>query len=331
MIRRFKHILIAIVIIYLFLFGYSPSLANTVLVFALVTAVPILILRHLFMNYLYKFSISYVSKQFVLNNNAVHNDYVTVIFTPDEKLVVMDNFPSKTRPKRMFTLKKNQLNVNRAWNRVCRVFDSFITLDSLVSFYNYDTKVEVITLENKLVDKKKEMKISKTNAGPKFIEMEKIQADTYAKDTNKLNDAGAQFVEMGDIKEQESYKPTKREEQVFANFSDMQEQEKYVPKEATTPEFTDLGDILSSGSNKIDVNYATASEISILPGINIVMAKKIVEYRDLNGLFKNEDEFISVANVKEHFVDNIKAKIIIGKKIEESVDDDYSEGRIVDF
>ncbi len=331
MIRRIRNILISIIVVYILLFGYSPSLANTVLAFILVAAVPIFFFRWLFLNYMYKYSITYASKQFVLNNNALHNDHVTVIFTPDEKLVVMDNMPSSVRPKRMFTLKKGKLNVNRAWNRVCRVFDSFVTLDSLVSFYSYDTKVEVITLEEKLPKRRNDVNVSKTDSGPKFVEMNNIQADTYAKDTNKPNEKGAQFVEMNNIKEQEAYTPKPQQEEVFANLSDIKEAEKYVPKESQAPEFTDLGDILSTGSNKIDVNYATASEISILPGVNIVMAKKIVEYRDLNGLFKSEDEFIQVANVKEHFVSKIRSKIIIGKKIEQSIDDDYSEGRIVDF
>ena len=189
--RRLRNILIILVVAYLFLYGYSPALANTVLVFVLVGFIPVIFFHWLFLNYMYRFSISSVAKQFVLNQNALHNEHVTVIFTPDEKLVVMDNMPSSVRPKRMFTLKKNQLNVNKAWNRVCRVFDSFITLDSLVSFYSYDTKVEVINLEEKLPKRRNEVNISKTESGPKFVEMDKVQVDTFAKDCNKVKNSEA--------------------------------------------------------------------------------------------------------------------------------------------
>ena len=61
------------------------------------------------------------------------------------------------------------------------------------------------------------------------------------------------------------------------------------------------------------------------------MAKKIVEYRAANGLFKDADDFIKVANVKEHFISKIKSMIIIGepKKADNGGDDD--QGRIVDI
>ena len=61
------------------------------------------------------------------------------------------------------------------------------------------------------------------------------------------------------------------------------------------------------------------------------MAKKIVEYRDANGFFKNDEEFLKVANVKEHFVSKIKIMIKFGSRPSPKDDDDNDEGRIVDF
>ena len=315
------------------LFIFNPSVFKVTLAVCLACLIPFLIIQYFLKDYLYKkFSISRVNRQFVLRENALHNDHVTIIFTPDEKIVVMDNLSDNSHAKRMFTLKKGQLNINKAWNRVCRVFDGFMTLDSLVSFYSYDTHVEVITLEMpKTQPKKKEVKITKANQGPKFVEMGNVQVDSFGNGSNKVNDRGASFVDMNNIQEQKQFTPKAQQEVEFTNFSDIQEQEKYVPKESQSEQFSELGDILSSGSNKIDVNFATASEIAILPGINIVGAKKIVEYRDLNGLFKTEEDFFAVANVKEHFVQKIKPMIVIGKPSEKAEDDDYSEGRIVDF
>ncbi|MBD5403361.1 helix-hairpin-helix domain-containing protein [bacterium] len=91
-----------------------------------------------------------------------------------------------------------------------------------------------------------------------------------------------------------------------------------------------MSEALDVGPNKIDINTADAAAISILPGINIVGAKKIVEYRDLNGLFKNVDDFIKVSGVKEHFIEKIKTMVFAGKpEVKQNNDEDY--GRIVDF
>lgn len=262
------------------------SIANFGLAVFLVAIIPMSIFFMIYQNQVFKYSIKIVPTAFVVNQNTIKNDHCTVMYAPDEKIIVMDNEPDKRRAKRMFTLKKGKVNINKAWNRVCRIYDSFITLDSLASFYSYDTKIDIITLEAKIPTPvaKKSVNIDTSNSGPKFVDMSNIQ-------------------------EQKTF--TKREEQA--------------------PEFHEFDAIMSNSSKKIDVNNVTASELAILPGINIVIAKKIIEYRDANGLFKTFDDFIKVADVKEHFVDKIKAMVIFGEAPKQSEDDDYSEGRIVDF
>ena len=84
-------------------------------------------------------------------------------------------------------------------------------------------------------------------------------------------------------------------------------------------------------SVKIDINSATAEEIASLPGINVIMAKKLVEYRNLNGLFKSDVEFLEAAGVKNIFSDKIKTMIIIGKPQSTIDEDNNSQDRIVDF
>lgn len=262
------------------------SIANFGLAVFLVAIIPMSIFFMIYQNQVFKYSIKIVPTAFVVNQNTIKNDHCTVMYAPDEKIIVMDNEPDKRRAKRMFTLKKGKVNINKAWNRVCRIYDSFITLDSLASFYSYDTKIDIITLEAKIPTPvaKKSVNIDASNSGPKFVDMSNIQ-------------------------EQKTF--TKREEQA--------------------PEFHEFDAIMSNSSKKIDVNNVTASELAILPGINIVIAKKIIEYRDANGLFKTFDDFIKVADVKEHFVDKIKDMVIFGEAPKQSEDDDYSEGRIVDF
>lgn len=333
--RRRNHALnlvVAVIASLIALFFERPELFKTVLVVVVLGAIAFFVVRHFVMNLIYKTSIKLVNRQFVLRDNALHNEHVTVIYTPDEKVVVMDNFSDGRCAKRMFTLTKNKLNVNKAWYRVCRVFDSYMTLESLVTFYSYDTTIDVITLDTpKNQPKKNEVRIDRSNRGPRFVEMGNVQADSFGEGSDRVNDKGASFVDINNIKEQEQYVPKTQQDVAFTSLSDIKEQAAYVPKEASAQQFSELGDILLSGSNKIDINFATASEIAILPGINIVGAKKIVEHRDLNGLFKSDEEFFAVANVKDHFVQKIKPMIIVGKQIEKSDDEEHTDGRIVDF
>ena len=301
------------------------------LILVISCAIPFLIARHFLLNLTYRSSIKLVNHQFVLRDNALHNENVTVIYTPNEKIVVMDNFADKRRAKKMFTLQKGKLNVNQAWHRICKVFDSYMTLESIATFYSYDTNVEIITLDMPEPPKKREVRIDTSNRGPKFVEMGDVKADSFAVGSNTVNDKGARFVDIDNIQEQKQYVPKAQKDIEFTNLSDIQEQAAYVPQEAAAPQFSDMGEILSSGSNKIDVNFATASEIAILPGINIVGAKKIVEHRDKNGLFTTEDDFFAVANVKAHFVQKIKPMIVVGKQVEKVDDDELSDGRVVDF
>ncbi len=309
--KQFQYFVATIVVGYMVLMYISPQAANFALVIFLLGSIPALILYSIYKDKMYRYSINIVSKQFIIGNNALHNDHCTVMYTPDEKIVVMDNIADRKHAKRMFTLKKGNLQVNKAWNRLCRVFDSFITLDSLAAFFSHDTKVDIVTLEARVAEKtnKKEVKIEKQIQGPKFVEMGEITPDSYSKGLENPDDKGAQFVDIGNI----------------------QEQKTTVERTIDSPEFKDLGDILSGSSQKINVNIATASELSILPGINIVMAKKIVEYRDINGIFNNYEEFFKVANVKEHFVSKIKGMIVTEKPVEKSDEDDGYEGRIIDL
>lgn len=314
--KRIRNFIGICILIYVALYLISEQLANFTLAIFLVMLVPYFILRHFFMDALYKGSIKLVAKRFVFNQYTICNDHCTVKYTPDEKLVVIDNVLNRKREKRTFTLTKaNKVNVNKCWNQVCRIFDSFVSLDSLVSFFSYDTKVEVITIKSKVEkdepSKNNEIKIDASNNGPKFVDINNIQPDTYAVGLEKQRAYDANFVNIDNIKEAD----------------------KTVERDIPAPEFVEMNDALSAGPNKkIDVNTASASEISILPGINIVLAKKIVDYRSANGLFKDEDDFIKVAEVKDHFIPKIKEMIVVKAPDNDKKSGyDYEEGRIVDI
>ncbi len=310
--NNLKTFFIAIVGIYFTLLHLVPQTANFLLALFCVLFVPGLIARHFFIDALYKGSVKYVPKRFVFNQYTITNEHCTVKYTPDEKIIVTDNIATnKRRDLRTFTLSKtDKVNINKCWNQVCKIFDSFVSLDSLVSFFSYETTVDVKTIKLKEEPKvQEEIKIDTTNSGPKFVEMGNIRPDTYAAGTNVANKDSGDFI----------------------NLDNIQEAKKVVEREIEAPEFVEMGQILTSGSKKIDVNNSSASEISILPGINIVMAKKIVEYRETNGLFKSEEDFIHAANVKEHFIPKIKSMIVIGLAPQPKKEEEIDQGRIIDF
>ena len=309
--RVFKFITI-ITSIYVALLFVSDQLANFCLAVFCVLLIPGLFLRNIFMDSLYKGSINLVSKRFVFNQNTIRNEHCTVKYTPDVKIVVMENISNRKKETRTFTIKKeDRVNVNKCWNEVCKIFDSFINIDSLASFLSYYTQINIITIPSTVekTTNKNDIKIDATNVGPKFVEMNAIQPDTYSK--------GLEHQRAFDEK--------------FVNIDNINHAQKSKEREETAPVFFDMSEALDKGPNKIDINNDGADEIAILPGINIVMAKKIVEYRATNGLFKNADDFIKIANVKEHFIQKIKSMIIVGKpkKIDNGGDDD--QGRVVDI
>lgn len=64
---------------------------------------------------------------------------------------------------------------------------------------------------------------------------------------------------------------------------------------------------------KIDVNNASEVEITSLPGVSIVMAKKLVKRRDEIGGFKSVDEVCNFLNLKPHMQNQLKNLICINK------------------
>ena len=82
----------------------------------------------------------------------------------------------------------------------------------------------------------------------------------------------------------------------------------------------------------LNINSADVKEITKLPGINVVQAKKAIRYREENGGFKTKVEFYTLLKLKEYFIKEIEDMIEIGEtdnknKFIENEDKD----RTVDF
>lgn len=63
---------------------------------------------------------------------------------------------------------------------------------------------------------------------------------------------------------------------------------------------------------KININTATAEELTALPGIGQAKAEAIVKYREANGPFKTVDELGNVKGIGNKILENIKGEISVG-------------------
>lgn len=80
-------------------------------------------------------------------------------------------------------------------------------------------------------------------------------------------------------------------------------------------------DIKQDDLKKVDINNASQEELTDLPGISVIMAKKAIKRRSEIGGFKTVDEFLSYLNVQPAMADKLKPKLFLSeikgiKKIE---------------
>jgi len=62
---------------------------------------------------------------------------------------------------------------------------------------------------------------------------------------------------------------------------------------------------------KINVNTATESELTELPGIGKVMARRIVAYREQNGAFKKPEDLMSVKGIGKKTFKKLADRIVL--------------------
>lgn len=67
----------------------------------------------------------------------------------------------------------------------------------------------------------------------------------------------------------------------------------------------------SASNIKISINTASCDEFLSLPGIGNVIAKRIVEYREKNGMFQSIEEIKNVKGIGESIFNDIKYYISI--------------------
>lgn len=61
----------------------------------------------------------------------------------------------------------------------------------------------------------------------------------------------------------------------------------------------------------LNVNDATAEQLTSLPGIGLKKAEAIIKFRDQNGKFANVDDLLKVKGIGNKMLEKIKQKIAV--------------------
>ena len=65
-----------------------------------------------------------------------------------------------------------------------------------------------------------------------------------------------------------------------------------------------IGALAAQG--KVNINTATAEQLTLLPRVGTVVAERIVEFRDKNGRFKKAEDLLLVSGIGDRTFDLIK-------------------------
>lgn len=87
----------------------------------------------------------------------------------------------------------------------------------------------------------------------------------------------------------------------------------------------------SSGIKKTDINLCSEQELSIVPGIGIILAKKAISIRNEKGKFKSVDEFIDIIGIRAVNIELAKSYLECRETKKDSKELKKRQGRKIDL
>ena len=70
----------------------------------------------------------------------------------------------------------------------------------------------------------------------------------------------------------------------------------------------------TTDAQRLDINRATVEELQALPGIGIVLARRVVERRTARGSFNTVEELLEVKGIGEKRLNSLRPLILVGNK-----------------
>lgn len=287
----------------------SQQLANVVLTWVIILGGALIGCYFAFKQPIYALSIYLAPKDLRKGNSTLVNKNMTIQYFAGNKIMAMDNFCETDAGKRTFTIDKKKADINVVWFEICRHFNKSTTIGALSGHIRKYVEVDI------------------TNIKP--AKVEKIETETKAK--KKVIDHSVYE------RSPESYRPKPKVPEI-ADFNNLQAAQNATKKEEEAEyveEFLNMNDIMQKSASKVNINTATASELALVPGINIASAKKLIEYRDLNGKFETLDEVLMVVEIKDHFMPKVKEMLVFDDTNTNPQNDasieKQSEGRLLDW
>ncbi len=301
---NFKRFIFSCAVLYVLLNTVSFSFANKSLPVCILLFFTVKFLKAYITKKRAQHCFSAVPKHLKSGENTLKNTFCTVKYTPNKKIVVSDNPEIKGKLSlRSFTVsKENYNNVDKCWLEICSIFDEYMYLDNLFSYIDKQTGSINITYE------------------------QSKKADVLPKDNPILNSMNSKSK-----KSKKSALKTDNPQNII-NFEDLSKTEEKLTNDKNYEiPVSDISEIGSKNTDLIDVNLSNADRLSQLPGINIILAKKIIDYRNKNGFFKDADEFLNISGVKEHFRQQIVKLIsVTANNSEQNPDIAEEQERTVD-
>lgn len=83
----------------------------------------------------------------------------------------------------------------------------------------------------------------------------------------------------------------------------------YIPAKGEEAADTYMGETAEVTDGKVNINSAGAAELETLPGIGEVIAQRVIEFREKQGLFKAPEDIMKVSGIGPKIYEGIKDKI----------------------
>ncbi|MBQ5995418.1 MAG: helix-hairpin-helix domain-containing protein [Clostridia bacterium] len=85
-----------------------------------------------------------------------------------------------------------------------------------------------------------------------------------------------------------------------------------VPNTQYQPPMPNTQPVQAGNPNALDLNSATEEQLTALPGLTVIDAKKAIEYRTEHGGFSSKDEFFNAISIKPHIMVRIDPLVYTG-------------------